>query len=316
MNLQLKRHDQALLDLARYVRASGYRFSPITPLTHARVNARPQNAMATDLAGVFGWSRPFHRALLSQDLFDLLTTAHAVEEVEGASRSLVRISCLGDKFYIHSAYPTLSPDSVFFGPDTARFVKFIENYLAIQRPQIRRCVDIGCGGGPGAVTLAAYAPAAEVLMTDINPQALRFARINALLNGVENIRALESDILKSTDGDFDLIVANPPYLIDSSARTYRHGGGAFGEGLSIDILHESLSRLSQHGALLLYTGVAITDGRDRFLEACSHLLSRCEYAWSYVETDPDVFGEELLSEPYTVADRIAAVTLTATRKGQ
>jgi hypothetical protein len=40
-------------------------------------------------------------------------------------------------------------------------------------------------------------------------------------------------------------------------------------------------------------------------------LSGCRY--SYEETDPDVFGEELDREEYAAVDRIAVIVLTATK---
>ena len=56
--------ERALLALARSLDERGYHFITPTPLTHARVNERPENRMAEDLAGVFGWNRPFHADLL------------------------------------------------------------------------------------------------------------------------------------------------------------------------------------------------------------------------------------------------------------
>jgi methylase of polypeptide subunit release factors len=316
MDPERESRDDAVLTLLRSIRSAGYSFSTVTPLTNARVNARPANARAKDLAGVFGWSRPFEREVLAPELFEALQSAQELEASGDAWRSRIRVSTLSSKCFVHSAHPTLAPDAVFFGPDTVRFVRAIEQYLRAARPTIRRAVDIGCGAGPGAITVACYAPKAEVLMTDINPRALRFATLNAEFNGVSNAVAVESDILRDVEGEFDFIVANPPYLIDGSARAYRHGGGALGEGISIEILEQSLERLSKSGVLLLYTGVAIVDGRDLFREACAKRLPPEKYVWSYEEVDPDVFGEELMSAPYTAADRIAAVALTTSRTGK
>jgi methylase of polypeptide subunit release factors len=314
MGPERESRDVAVLNLLRSLRSAGYRFSTVTPLTHSRVNARPENVLAKDLAGVFGWSRPFRREVLAPQLFEALQSAQELETSGNVWRSRIRISTLSSKLFVHSAYPTLAPDAVFFGPDSLRFVRAVEQYLRAAQPTISRAVDIGCGAGPGAITLACYAPEAEVLMTDINPQALRFASLNAEFNEASNAVAVESDILRGVEGEFDLIVANPPYLIDGSARTYRHGGGAFGEGLSIAILEQALDRLSKSGVLLLYTGAAVVEGRDLFREACSKRLPLESYEWSYEEVDPDVFGEELISAPYRSADRIAAVILTASRK--
>ena len=67
--------DDALLRLAAAVRATGYSFTTVTPATHARVDARPGNAWARDLAGVLGWSRPFRPEILPPGLFDLMRRA-------------------------------------------------------------------------------------------------------------------------------------------------------------------------------------------------------------------------------------------------
>ena len=58
------REDTALLKLVEFLRDDGYQFTTVTPLTQARVNRRQGNQLATDLVGVFGWSRPFHPDVL------------------------------------------------------------------------------------------------------------------------------------------------------------------------------------------------------------------------------------------------------------
>ena len=229
------------MQLARAVLSTGYAFSTLTPLSHFRVNARPNNSRACDLRGIFGWSRSFSAEIVSTPLFALMQAADVLEPCGEGWRSRVRISTLGDKAYVHSSYPTVGADAVFFGPDTVRFVGAIERRLDAIDTDIRRAADIGCGAGPGGICIAARAPSASVALIDINDAALRHARINARLNGAANAVTHKSDILKQVDGDFDLIVANPPYLIDSLERAYRHGGGRLGEGLSVAILQEALN---------------------------------------------------------------------------
>ena len=77
---------------------------------------------------------------------------------------------------------------------------------------------------------------------------------------------------------------------------------------------DALTRLLPGGQLLLYTGVAIVDGKDPFLDELLPLLRSAEFEWSYSEIDPDVFGEELDQPVYAQVDRIAAVGLIAKRK--
>jgi len=290
----------ALLELGRALARDGYRFVTPTPETHRRVVAR--RGEARDLRDVFGWSLPFAPALLPPALLALLREANAVVDEGARLRAKVRFSTLAERLYVHSAYPTLDAESVFFGPDTYRFCAFI----ARSAPRAARVVDIGCGSGAGGLVAAHAAGASELVLADVNTRALTLARVNAALAGVD-AELLQSDVLAGVEGEFDLIVANPPYMRDEAARVYRDGGGAYGEALSVRIVRESLARLRPGGTLLLYTGVAIVDGRDVFYEAARALLAGCET--TYEELDPDVFGEELERPGYERVERIAAVGL-------
>lgn len=305
--------DRALLHLAQALRERGYHFITPTPLTHERVNQRIENELATDMAGVFGWSRPFQHELLPPALFSLMDQAGVLAPCDARWRSRVRLSSLDGQLFLHSAYPTDSPDSVFFGPDTYRFANAIQAHLNNHPGNIRRAVDIGCGSGAGAILTALARPQAEVLAVDINPSALRLTRINAALAGAHNVRAKHSDLLNDVEGEFDLILANPPYLIDPDERAYRHGGGPLGAGLSLAIFDSALKRLAPCGTLLLYTGVAMVGNQDPFFREVGQRLEGRGLEWTYREVDPDVFGEELLDGVYTECDRIAAVVLEVTR---
>jgi methylase of polypeptide subunit release factors len=304
---------QALIKLGQYLHDSGYRFITPTPVTHQRVNDRQSNASGETLEAVFGWNRPFPRGLLPlEQERDLL--ANGVIERRGEQLiSCVRWSTLNDLLLLHSAFPTLQEDSVFFGPDTYRFAQSIARHLHEGQRPIGRAVDIGCGTGAGALLIAKACPEARVFAVDINPKALAFTGINAQLAGLDNIEALHSNVLIDVDGEFDLIVANPPYMKDSKQRAYRHGGDALGADLSVRIVRESVERLSMGGTLVLYTGVAIVQGADPFIAAVQGCVDATRYKSTYRELDPDVFGEELLEPGYERVERIAAVELVVTR---
>jgi methylase of polypeptide subunit release factors len=311
----MARLNRPLLHLGQALHARAYRFTTVTPLTHQRVNAREENAWASDLAGVFGWSRPFQRETLGDELFGLMDSANVLLEApSGGWLSAVRWSSLGDELYVHSRYPTQEDEAVFFGPDTYRYAQAIEQHLrqSVTRP-LRRVADIGCGAGPGAMLVAQAASAAEVFALDINPQALEFTEVNARLAGIGNLRVLRSDLLDALAGQFDLILSNPPYMLDPQQRPYRHGGGELGAELALDLIAAALPRLAPGGSLLLYTGVAMAAGRDPLLEHCKAYLAGQDFIWSYREMDPDLFSEQLLEPGYEAVERIAAVVLTITR---
>ncbi|WP_313652039.1 class I SAM-dependent methyltransferase [Pseudomonas soli] len=309
------RADEALLQLGRRLHADGYRFTCVTPATQARVNARPQARRACTLRDVFGWSRPFPASLISADELEQLSTAGVLEAHGELWRSRVRWSSLDDLLLVHSAWPTDSSDAVFFGPDSYRFAQLIEDHLRLSPRRVQHAVDIGCGSGIGALLIARAARHAQVSALDINPLALRYTAVNAALAGLANVSVEPSDLLTGITGTFDLIVANPPYMLDACQRVYRHGGGTLGADLSLRIVEQACERLTPGGTLLLYTGVAIVEGRDALLEAVRLRLAGPDLSWHYRELDPDVFGEQLLEPGYEQVERIAAVALTVTRRG-
>ncbi len=310
MNAQYLMTAQHLAVLLRAVARTGYAFVPPTPETHLRVNARPGNEDAWTLRDVFGWNRPFAAEAIDPAIFSLLRDAGALEPVGARWKSKIRIATLNDRFYLHSAFPTRETDAVFFGPDTYRFVRAA--LAAIPSRHYTRAVDIGCGSGAGGLAIADARDIAELCLTDINPQALNLARANAEHCG-RTAFIRQSDILQSVQGEFDLIVANPPYLADSEKRAYRDGGGDLGLDLGLRIVREGITRLAENGILFVYTGVPITDGIDPFRAAIEQIVRLPRFSLEYSEIDPDVFGEELDRPAYRQVDRIAAVSLTIKR---
>ena len=177
-------------------------------------------------------------------------------------------------------------------------------------------MDIGAGSGAGGIVAArALAGATELILADINRKALEFSAVNAALNGPPNAQTILSDILVEIDGTADVIISNPPYLVDEDRRLYRHGGGELGITLALRIAEESMAKLVPGGCLVLYSGAPIVNGADTFLESLQPVLQLYASHFVYEEIDPDVFGEELDRPAYAHADRIAAVGLTAIKRG-
>jgi SAM-dependent methyltransferase len=301
--------------LVPFLKGENYRFVTPTPATHSRNNQRPGNERARTLIDAFGWSRPFTSSLLPSSLFDLLRDSGVVFECEAGWKSSVRASSLDNELFLHSAFPTVSADAVFFGPDTYRFARAIKNHRLSQPRPLQRALDLGCGSGAGGVILAKHSLCRELVFTDINDVALQMTRLNAEAAGLTNVATVRADLFANVDGQFDMIIANPPYLNDPLQRAYRHGGGELGSALSLRIAQSAKDRLSPGGTLLLYTGSPIVGGVDRLLQAIEQDFAGCDLSWSYDEMDPDVFGEELETGAYRNVDRIAAVVLTARKPG-
>ena len=70
------------------------------------------------------------------------------------------------------------------------------------------------GAGSGICSVVAARSARRVVAVDINPEAVRCTRINAVLNRVEDrIEVLQGDLFAPLGGRrFDVILFNPPFL--------------------------------------------------------------------------------------------------------
>lgn len=302
--------DAALLELLGGLKARGYHFVTPTPATHARVVARPGRRTAHDLADVLGWSLPFEAGVVDPDLLALLEAAGQIESHGTLLRAACRVSSLHGHLFLHSAYPTERADAVFFGPDSYRFADFIQARL--DGCDGARIVDIGTGAGVGGIVAADACPDARLTLTDINPQALRCARINAAFAGLD-VELVEGDGLAAVAGPIDVAIANPPYIIDAQGRAYRDGGTMHGAQLSLAMARAAAARLTRGGRLFLYTGSAIVRGRDALKAELGQAMADLGCALDYRELDPDVFGEELDQPGYAEVDRIAIVGAVATR---
>ena len=306
---------RALIELGRLLQLRRYRFVAVSPSTHNRVLRR--EAASPTLESVFGWSRPFDLEAIDGDLIKLLEQADALEAEAGQYKSKVRFASIDDLLFVHSAFPTTEPDSVFFGPDTYRFARLLRVTLSkTKKRRPLRLVDIGAGSGAGGIVAArVLGGGTELILADINRKALEFSAVNAALNGPPNAQTILSDILVEIDGTADVIISNPPYLVDEDRRLYRHGGGELGITLALRIAEESMAKLVPGGCLVLYSGAPIVNGADTFLESLQPVLQLYASQFVYEEIDPDVFGEELDRPAYAHADRIAAVGLTAIKRG-
>lgn len=302
---------EALVALLRELKALGYAFVTPTPATHRRVIGRPGKARAADLRDILGWSLRFAETSAPSAVIGLMRSAGVVRETDEGLRSAVRVSSLGGDLFLHSAFPPKADDAVFFGPDTYRFAQFLRQTLAGRGP-VDQAVDVGCGSGAGAVTLARTISTRRLMLTDINPLALELARANLAAAEIDAEYRLASGV--ACDGKADLIIANPPFIADPEERTYRHGGDMHGARLSLDWCLDGVAQLAAKGRLLLYSGSAIVQGIDQLHQALAERLP-ADIDLEYREIDPDIFGGQLSQPGYADVERIAAVGAVMTRRG-
>jgi 16S rRNA (guanine1207-N2)-methyltransferase len=77
-------------------------------------------------------------------------------------------------------------------------------------------LDLGCGYGPIALTLASRAPGATVWAVDVNERALALTQANAAAAGLRNVRPVSPDAVPA-DVRFAAIWSNPPIRIGKAA---------------------------------------------------------------------------------------------------
>lgn len=82
-------------------------------------------------------------------------------------------------------------------------------------PETGTFVDIGCGAGPIALTLALRSPSAQVIAVDPNARARELTKQNALDNAVAITTLHPDDVAEEMT--VDLIWSNPPIRIGKAA---------------------------------------------------------------------------------------------------
>jgi release factor glutamine methyltransferase len=178
----------------------------------------------------------------------------------------------------------LSKDVLIPRPETELLVERAVAWLQAN-PAFTRMADIGTGSGCIGISVAVNVPGISVSATDISSTALDLARRNAARHGVEARVSFYQQDLFPPEGEFHLIVSNPPYIPTNTL----HGlpifgrepslaldGGADGLDLIRRILADAPDRLLPGGLFLMELeasrGPAVLSlAYDSFAEAEIHL---------------------------------------------
>lgn len=101
-------------------------------------------------------------------------------------------------------------------PETAELVDWVVDDYASQRPGV---LDMGTGSGCIAIALSKRLQQARVAACDISTEALAVAKENSELNvaAVELFRHDMLDFAKPLPRVYDVLVSNPPYILQSEA---------------------------------------------------------------------------------------------------
>lgn len=154
---------------------------------------------------------------------------------------------------------------VFSGNQTVRVWKDVytpaeDTFLLADNLSVRKSDHVlDVGTGCGLLAMLAAPSAADVVATDINPNAVRCAKENAEMNGVrDKISFVQGDLMAPIriGEKFDLILFNAPYLPssnkeDSSWLGRAWAGGTNGRQVIDRFISESPRFLSPNGRILM-----------------------------------------------------------------
>lgn len=179
-------------------------------------------------------------------------------------------------------------------PDTETLVQYALDFVkGNAQPKL---LDLGTGSGCIAISIAHRCKTAEVLATDVSPDALTVAAQNAQKHGVaERVKFRKGDLFAAVPegAKFDLIVSNPPYIAPSEIETLATDVKDHEPRLALDGGPDGLAYYRRIAAdagryLEVEAGVAVEIGYQQ--EAAVREIFATTGAWSLGKTNQDMAG--------------------------
>jgi len=165
--------------------------------------------------------------------------------------------------------------------------------VLIEGLEAPRVVDIGTGSGAIALAIADERPGARVVALDSSVDALALARENAEACGLK-IELRQGDIRDPIEGEFDLVVSNPPYVLpeeietlEPEVRDWEPRQALVGVGVPEALAERSRELLVTGGRLAVELG----EGQQKTYAA---LLG--DLGYKEVTITPDLTGRERVVE--------------------
>ena len=144
--------------------------------------------------------------------------------------------------------------------------------MALSEATIRRPIDAAfdLGTGCGIQALHATTHATRVVASDINPRAVAMATLTMELNALDGVSIRQGDRFEPVaDETFDLIVANPPFVISPSRRYLFRDSGLPVDDVCRSIVRSAPQHLTDGGhcqMLASWAHIAGEDWRDRLAD--------------------------------------------------
>jgi release factor glutamine methyltransferase len=140
-----------------------------------------------------------YRSTLPPERIEELRRWHEDASAELHARGDVDVEYLGLRLHVPAVVFGPTPTSDLLGREVQRHVRAGQ-----------RVLDMGCGAGANALIAAQITD--QVVAVDLNPHAVVATAANSQVNGLaERVECRESDVFSAVEGDFDVIVIDPPF---------------------------------------------------------------------------------------------------------
>lgn len=115
-------------------------------------------------------------------------------------------------------------------------------------------LDLGTGCGVQGILAARWAE--QVVCVDVNPRALKLAKVNAQLNDVAGAVVFrQGSLYEPLNGRFDVILANPPFVPRQRTDLLFRDAGPHGEDVLAKVVGGARSHLKDGGLLQVMTEI-------------------------------------------------------------
>ena len=179
-------------------------------------------------------------------------------------------------------------------PETEIVVeRALEHVRGLEEPEV---LDVGTGTGAIALAIADELPTARVTAMDVSEDALSLARENHELTGVNGrVRLVEHDLTSGLgDGEFDLVVSNPPYVepdelptLQPEVRDWEPHVALVASGATEALAEAARDALRPGGWLVLETAAGAGERVERLLT---------DLGFEDVAITPDLAGRDRVAE--------------------
>lgn len=121
----------------------------------------------------------------------------------------------------HLGLAVVAHGQAFAGTRVDLGTRFLLEHVALMSPTATSAVDLGCGTGVLATTLARARPSLRIVATDDSAAAVASARATAEANDVsDRVEVARDDAASSlADASADLVVLNPPFHLGASVHS-------------------------------------------------------------------------------------------------